>query len=146
MSAFFLCNYNSFAAVTEVEELAFGTLAILKNNVASQITINTNNQINFTNHIRVLVPGHRGEYLLSAYAPFTELFTSANILLTETSSSAPPSEQFTLTSLDTAPSVTTDANGTATVYIGGTIQTSGNASGTYYDTPYFVTFELAINF
>tara|TARA_R110002167_G_scaffold333039_2_gene540053 strand:- start:322 stop:807 length:486 start_codon:yes stop_codon:yes gene_type:complete len=134
------------AAVTEVEKLDFGTLAVLRNDSVSEITINLDNQITFTNHIRVLVPGHRGEYLLSSYEPFKELFISANIVQTETSSPAAPSQQFTLISLSSVPTITTDLNGDATVFVGGTIASSGNAVGIYYDTAYTVIFELSINF
>lgn len=143
-----LLVYTSIAnaAVTEIEKLDFGTLAVLSNDSVSEITINLDNQITFTNHIRVLLPGHRGEYLLSAYEPFKELFISANIVQTETSSTAAPSQQFTLLSLSSVSAITTDLNGDATVFVGGKIASSGNAVGIYYDTAYTVIFELSINF
>jgi spore coat protein U-like protein len=142
----FLSSSCGYAAVSEVNNLSFGTIAVLKNDIVSEISIDTNSQITITNHIRVLSPGQRAEYFLSAYPAFTQLFTSANILASETFSPAPSSEQFTLTSLTTAPSVTTDGAGTATVFVGGTLATSGDGVGQYFDTDYTVDFELTINF
>jgi hypothetical protein len=135
-----------FGAITSVSDLSFGTIAVLKNDGVSEIRISTTNQTFLTNHIRVLVPGQRAEYLISGYPAFTQLFTSANITNTETFSPAPSSEQFTLSALDVVPSVTTDASGNATIFVGGTLQTSGTGSGQYYDTDYTVFFELTVNF
>ena len=134
------------AAFSVVNKLSFGTVAILNNSTPSEITIHLNNQYTITNHIRVLRPGQRGEYLLSAYPPYTQLFVSANITFTQTASTVGSSEQFTLTSLTTAPSVTTDAAGTATIYVGGTLQTSGSGAGQYFDTDYSVSFDISINY
>lgn len=150
-STSFLFLYLGFmpatlAAFTALNELSFGTVAVLNNGTESEITINVDNQYNVTNHLRVLTPGQRGEYVLSAYPPFTQLFISANVTLTETSSAVGSSEQFTLTSLTTAPSVTTDAAGTATIFVGGTLRTSGDGSGQYFDTDYSVKFDISINY
>lgn len=134
------------AAFSTIHDLSFGTVAVLNNTSSSEITITLNNQYSVTNHLRVLRPGHRGEYLLSAYPPYTQLFVSANITLTQTASSAGSSEQFTLTSLTTAPSVTTDAAGIATIFVGGTLRTSGSGSGQYFDTSYSVNFDISINY
>lgn len=136
----------SYSAVSDVSELSFGTIAVLNNDVVSEISISTTNQINITNSIRVLSPGQRGEYFLSSFPAHTQLFTAANIIITTTYSVAPASEQFTLSALFIEPSVTTDALGTATIYIGGTLQTSGTGSGQYYDTLYDIDFELTINY
>jgi hypothetical protein len=135
----------SIAAVTIINNLDFGTIAVVNNTTTSDLTININNSITLTNHIRVLTPGQRGEYLLSSYPAYTQLFTTVSVLQAQTSSPAPGSEQFTLVEVTTASSVTTSNSGTATVLVGGTFRTSG-ASGHYNDTPYTATLQLNVNY
>ena len=140
---FFSC---AFAGTTVIDTLSFGTIAVLDNSSTSEITVTSTNNISCTNHIRILIPGHRGEFLLTSYPTYTPVFTTATVLVAETSSPAPTSAQFTLVNLETASSVTTDGTGFASVYVGGTIQTSGNASSQYFDSDYTATYELTFNF
>jgi hypothetical protein len=135
----------SIAAVTIVNELHFGTIAVVNNSTTSDISIQLNNSILLTNHMRVLIPGQRGEYLLSSYPAFTRLFTTVSVVQSETTSLAPGSQQFTLVAVTTAASVTTSGSGTATVIVGGTLRTSG-AGGQYNDTPYTATLDLDVNY
>jgi hypothetical protein len=134
------------AGTTVVDTLSFGTVAVLDNASASEITVSLTNQVSGTNYIRILIPGHRAEFLLTSYPTHTTVFTTVNVLVAETSSPATESAQFTLVNLETAPSVTTDGTGFATVYVGGTLQTSGSGSGQYFDSTYTATYELDLNF
>ncbi|MFT6907858.1 MAG: hypothetical protein ACJAS1_004545 [Oleiphilaceae bacterium] len=136
----------SIAAISTIDDLSFGTIAVVNNDTNSDITINTAGSIIITNHIRVITPGHRGEYVLSSYPAYTQLFTTVSVIQAQTTSPAPGSEQFTLVSIDTAPSVTTDVSGTATVLVGGTFRTSGSGTGQYNDTLYSTSMELSVNY
>jgi hypothetical protein len=134
------------AAVLTVDDLSFGTIAVVNNNSPSEISISSSGTSTITNHIRIILPGHRGEYVLSSYPAFTKLFTTVSVVAAQTTSTAPGSEQFTLVSVETPVSVTTDINGTATVFVGGTLRTSGNTGGQYYDTLYTASLELSVNY
>ena len=136
----------SFSGITTIEALSFGTIAVLNNDSTSDITISPANNITITNQIRILVPGTRGEFLLTNYPAHIQVSITANIVAAETVSATPPSEQFTLINIDTAPSVTTDGTGIANIYVGGTLRTSGSGSGQYFDSTYTATYELDINF
>ncbi|MCP4320539.1 MAG: DUF4402 domain-containing protein [Alteromonadales bacterium] len=139
-------SFTSLAAVTVVDKLSFGTIAILDNNTSSDITIHTNGKTTITNHIRIIDAGKPGYFILSSFPGYTQLFTTANILVAKTSSNPPTSEQFTLINLTTAPSVYTNGTGIAEVYIGGTFRTSGSGTGQYYDTLYTASIELSISY
>jgi hypothetical protein len=141
-----LTAHSSQADITTVEPLSFGTIVVQGNSSVSEISIDTKNKLTKTNYIRILNLGQRGEYFLSDFPAFTQLFTSANITSSETASSVGSSQQFTLSALTTAPSVTTDGDGTATIFVGGTLQTSGSGIGQYFDTGYTVSFELTVDF
>jgi hypothetical protein len=135
----------SYATVTPINELSFGTIVVRDNSSVGQISISSNNQISFTNELRVLDFGGRGEYFISDYPAFTQVFIAATILASDTSSPAPSSQQFTLSSLTTEPSVTTNASGEATFFVGGVLETSG-VNGFYYDTDYSVVYQITVNF
>jgi hypothetical protein len=135
----------SIAAIATISELSFGTIAVVNNDTMSDISINTSGRIIITNHIRVIMPGQRGEYVLSSYPTYTQLFTTVSVVQSQSTSPAPGSEQFTLVEVNTAPSVTTSGSGTATVFVGGTFRTSG-AAGQYNDTLYSASFNLDVNF
>ena len=136
----------AFAGTTVIETLSFGTVAVLDNSSTSEVTVTSTNTVSCTNHIRILIPGHRAEFLLTSYPTYTTVFTTVNILSAETTSPATASEQFTLINLEIAPSVTTDGTGFASVYVGGTLRTSGSGSGQYFDSSYTATYELNLNF
>jgi hypothetical protein len=135
----------SNATITPIHELSFGTIVVIDHSSVSQISTGIDNQISFTNSLRVLTPGQRGEYFISDYPAFTQVFISTTILASNTNSPAPSSQQFRLSSLNTEPSITTNALGEATVYVGGVLQTTG-LNGLYYDTDYSVIYQLTVNF
>jgi hypothetical protein len=140
-----LISSVSYATITPINDLSFGTIVVLDNNSIGQISIGVDNQINFTNQLRVLNSGQRGEYFISDYPAFTQIFISTTILASNTNSPAPSSEQFTLSALSTEPSIYTNASGEGTVFVGGVLQTSG-VGGLYYDTGYSVIYRLTVNF
>jgi len=147
LTTLFLLPSLSMAGVTTIDKLNFGTLAIVDNATTSDISINSaTNQILITNGFRILVPGNRAEFLLTSYPNYTTVYTTATVLVAETTTLTPPSEQFTLISVESTPSAVTDGTGLATIYVGGTLRSSGSGSGQYLDAVYTATYELNINF
>ena len=135
------------ATVTLIEPLSFGTIAVLDNSVASDITISQTSQTFIVNHIRAIEPGNAAEFVLTDLPGNVEVFTTATVtqMTTGTIDPTPPTEQFTLVSVDTAPSVTTDGTGYASIKVGGTLRTSGNG-GHYFDVRYRAALLLTFNY
>lgn len=134
------------ATVTLIEPLSFGTIAVLDNSVASDIIISQTDQTTIVNHIRVIEPGRAAEFVLTDLPGNVQVFTSATITqMTTTTVDPAPTEQFTLVSVDTAPSVTTDGTGYASIKVGGTLRTSGNGSS-YVDVQYRARLQLTFNY
>lgn len=133
------------ATINVINTLSFGNIAIGNNSTPSEITVQTNGQVSNTNHIWRLEPGHPAEIVLTDYPPYVELTTTVSIIQSETTVVSGNTEQFTLTEVYTAPSVVTNIAGEATVYIGGTLRTSGN-SGNYLSTQYQALYKLTISY
>lgn len=149
LKCFFLIFFISFSvssAVTIVDKLSFGTIAILDNTTTSDITVAVDGKTTVTNHIRIIELGQPAHFILSSFPAYTQLFTTANILIAETTSTAPVSQQFTLINLTTAPSVVTNGTGIAEAFIGGTFRTSGSGVGQYVDSLYTANIELSISY
>ena len=147
VTSLFVFSNVSNAGVTIIDKLDFGSLAIVDNTTTSDISISSaTNQIIISNGFRILMPGTRGEFLLTGYPNYTPVYTTASVLVAETSSLTPPSEQFTLIAIESTPSVTTDGTGLATFYVGGTLRSSGSGSGQYFDAVYTATYKVDINF
>ncbi|WDE12072.1 DUF4402 domain-containing protein [Thalassomonas haliotis] len=142
----FLLAFPAGATVTLIEPLSFGTIAVLDNSVASDITISQTDQTTIVNHIRVIEPGRAAEFVLTDLPGNVQVFTSATVTQMVTTTVDPaPTEQFTLVSVDTAPSVTTDGTGYASIKVGGTLRTSGNG-GSYVDVQYRASLQLTFNY
>jgi len=139
-------NSNAFATITEVDDLSFGAIVVLDNTITSEITVDLQGRVTFTNHIRLIDLGHPAHFVLSNYTPYTQLFTSASVVTAETTSNNASSQQFTLINVTTSPTVTTSVAGIAEVFIGGTLQTSGSGTNQYYDQKYTAMILLTVNY
>ena len=146
--SFLLLPIHSYAfeTVTQVDKLSFGSIAVLDNTTTSEITVDTQGRMTYSNDIRILDLGKPAYFVLFDYPIYTQLFTAASVLSAETVSSIYGSQQFTLINVTTASSVTTNGTGMAEVIIGGTLQTSGNGGGKYYDGNYTATLQLTISY
>lgn len=132
--------------VTQVDRLSFGNIVVLDNATPSEITVDTEGKVVYTNDIRIIDLGQPAYFVLSGFPTYTQLFTAVSVLNAETVSSIHNSQQFTLTNVTTAPSVTTNATGVAEIIIGGTLQTSGSGTNAYYDDTYTATLQLTISY
>lgn len=139
---------NVLAGNTVVELLDFGTIVVINNDSIGQITVNLNGSTTVAGPIILLVPGQPAEIEFFGYPAYTPLSITSNVVTATTTIPFGSSEQFTLTSVNTLPSVTTDVLGTVIVTVGGTIQTSGVGVGVgeYLDTTYSATYEVIVNF
>jgi len=136
----------ALGTVTQVDKLSFGNIVVLDNSTISEITVSTQGKVTYTNDIRIIDLGHPAYFVLSEFTTYTQLFTVASVLTAESVSSYSGSQQFTLTNLTTASSVTTNATGIAEVIIGGTLQSSGSGTNMYYDDTYISTLQLIISY
>lgn len=131
---------------TLIKELSFGTIAVVNNSVTSDVTMTAGGQQTSTNHIRTIVPGYAAEVHLTGYPVNSQVFTTANIT---NPTAAPlvggPTENFTLISVTTAPSVIINELGFAAITIGGTLRSSG-AGPQYNDTLYRANISVTLNF
>ena len=142
---FLYANSANSASLTTELDLSFGTFAVINNTTTSDIRITMAGSTIPTNHIAILNPGHIGEYTLHDDFAFTEIFTTVNIVSSETTSSLPSSAQLTLVAVETEFSVTTDASGDATIIVGGTLRTSGDGA-TYTNTTYSAVINFDISY
>lgn len=136
-----------WAAVITENALSFGQVVIVDNSVVSTVTIDlSDGKTRTTKKMLVLVPGHLGEFTLLSFQPYTEVDISVSFLSAESASVVGSAEQFTLTNLTTEPKVTIDEHGIATIYVGGTLSTSGNGNNGYTNTSYLGSFNLVISY
>ncbi len=130
--------------ITEVQSLSFGTFGIGNNNGAWQIIVTPDNDTFADPQIAMGQDGRRGEYLFTGLPPNVSFFLGVDV-------PNPPSEGgivldmptpaengsnpvFNLTDVTIADGgvMYSDGAGDATLYIGGTLQTSG--TGEHYDS------------
>lgn len=140
---FIIPSFSVLSDIALIENLSFGKIAITDNSVQSQIIVDRFGATSTTNNAWIVVPGHAAEILLSNYPPGLRFYLSANIPSPTTSSIAPT--QFTLMSVDMAPSIDIQTSGTATIKIGGVMQSSGNSIN-YVDTTYSSIIDVTINY
>jgi len=135
------------AAVELEQALDFGTLVMIDNHSVGTISMSMDGDVNFSRHFRVLTQGHAAELTLSQYPSYKMLSIGAAVMQAQTQiASGIGSEQFTLVSVETDGSVVTDSAGMARVFVGGTLQSSGDPSGHYIDTEYQARLLLTIDY
>ena len=146
---FGICLFVSSAqAAVELEQaLDFGTIVIIDNSAVGTISVTPSGKIDFSRHFRVLTLGHAAEFTLSQYPSYKMLSIGAAVMQAQTQvASGLGTQQFTLVSVKTDTSVVTDSNGMASVFIGGTLQSSGDPRGHYIDTEYQARLLMTIDY
>ena len=136
----------SIAEVTEISILDFGKIVISSNNAASQAIVNRNGGAQYVGNIFPVSPPHRAEFALTNFPPNTTIFISATSIQATSNSEVASNEQFKLDNIDTPSSIVTNSNGSATLYVGGTLQTSGSGSNAYTNTNYSLKYRLDLNY
>ena len=149
-SGLFTISHNHSAhadTITETAPLDFGTIAIKSNASTYTVRVRYTGQIINDPEIIIVSPGTPAEYFLSSFPASTLLTISVTSLAGVTTSPISPipgNEQFNISNFDYLPSISTDVNGEATIYVGATLTTSG--SGIYDDTLYVTTLNLTITY
>jgi len=133
-------------SIIEISPLDFGTIAIKDNSAAYTLRVRYTGQIINDPEIIIIAPGSPAEYFISDLPVSTLLTISITSPsgITTSPAVAPTNEQFTISNFDYLPSVTSDATGEYTLFVGATITTSG--VGTYQDTFYVTTMTLNISY
>ena len=132
--------------IIKEETLSFGKIAVVSRAVTSSLSIDIDGKITTTKGIYILEVGHPAELIMVNYTPYTQYSISVFIADPETTTGAISSNQFTLTSVTAPLTITTDSEGEASFSVGGTIETSGDTSKTYYDTDYQARYMLTITY
>lgn len=140
--------YGSIAKadITEITPIDFGEIAITNNDVVSSLTIDYLGNISYSNEIRVIRQGSPGEYLATGFAGNLELSITTQILGGVMNPGQVSPEYPTLTSLSAPATIRTEPDGTALIYVGGTIQTSGSGNNGFIDASYVASIRVTINF
>lgn len=129
--------------ITEIHELSFGTFAVRDNDSMAAIIVTPDNDTFADPQIAMAADGQRAEYVLSGLPPNVSFFLGVDVpvppseggLIIDmptpaTGSSGPAFELSDLTIADGGV-MQSDGAGDATLYIGGTLRTSG--TGQSYD-------------
>ncbi len=142
---YLVLTQNVLSAITPIQELDFGTIVVVDNSSQSTITITSSGNILPTNKIWVTSEGTPAEFLITGYLPHTSLFTTVNIVSAITATLGAPTEQFTLTAVETPAGIITNGVGEGRVLVGGTLQTTGSSTA-YNNTTYQATYNLDVSF
>ncbi|PKF61169.1 hypothetical protein CW745_11075 [Psychromonas sp. psych-6C06] len=120
---------------------------VTDNSSVSSVTVNlVDGKTLSNNKLRVLVPGQLGEFTLIDFPPYTQLYINAVILSSETTSDDYSPSQFTLDNITTLPTITVNESGIATLFIGGTLSTSGDGTNQYINSNYDGIYNISISY
>ena len=110
------------------------------------MSIDADGKMATTKGIYIIEVGHPAQFLMVNYAPYTQFNITTFIADTETTTGNINSNQFTLKTISTPLTVTTDSTGSASFSVGGTLETSGDISKIYYDAVYQARFIISVNY
>lgn len=130
----------------QIRPLDFGDIAIIDNTAAHTLSIDRLGNISVDSGIRIIRPGQPGEFEASGFAGNVELFITSQVISDVMNPGRVSGEYPNLVSLATAASVRTESDGTAIIFVGGTIQTSGSGSLDFVDETYSSDIRITINF
>jgi len=144
--SFVLPQSSHAETILEISPLDFGTIALKDNLAAYTYRVRYTGQIINDPEVITVVPGAPAEYFITGLPVSTLLTISVTSPTGVTTSPAvpPTNEQFTISNFDYLPSVTSDASGEYTLFVGATITTSG--ANNYLDTLYVTTMTINISY
>jgi hypothetical protein len=140
-----LCS-ESRGDIFEISPLDFGSIVVADNNSSQRISINYTGSISSTTGIYIVTPPATGEFLLTNYPSEQQVFITARSIQAQSNSDIYTADQFTLTDVDVPSVITTDPAGSATLYVGGTLETSGSGINSYTNTQYRITYQISVNY
>lgn len=132
--------------IIQIRPLDFGEIAIVDNSSAHTLSIDWLGNINVDTGIRIIRLGQPGEFEASGFAGNVELFVTPLVISDVMNPGRVSGEYPNLVSLDTAASVRTESDGTAIIFVGGTIQTSNSGSLDFVNDTYSSDIRITINF
>jgi len=140
-AAFLLVAKNVTAAITEVQELSFGTFALVDNATVSTLRIpyNGTNPV-ASSKLYPLTRAQPGQYQISGMPSFQALIITINNFSLQVGAAEP----FNVNTF-TYPALITDTNGEALLEVGATLNTTGSGTG-YADATYTGTISITISF
>ncbi len=150
---------------SEVRSLTFGTIVAISEGTPSgssaAVTVNvaadndtalTNAGGPFDDTIIELIPGNRAEYSITGAAPNTDLnvtlppIVAIPVTCATCSPGTPNFDAYPILSNASGNTITTDASGNATLYVGGYILTDSTAISPYEDGLYTATYDVSVNY
>lgn len=140
----FTASANAYDVTLE-QSLDFGTIVVIDNDSAGQLSIDRFGNVTISNNFRVIESGQ------PAVFSFTGLpsFSSPSIVISEVDSQMNPGQfspetfTFTVTSFD--PSARANGNGDALVSVGGTLTLSASGNNAFVDATYEANFRISVD-
>lgn len=140
---FFVSNAGRAQIVQQLELFSFGTIAIRTNAAKERLVLNLDGSFSATRNILVVEAPRRAEFLISGLQPSTSLSLSiAPIQLSEDGHGTGKTFNVGFVYLS---DISSDPTGSVTVFIGGTLETSGDGTA-YSDLQYGGTASLIVNY
>ncbi len=137
----------SGAAVAQIISLqqpfTFGTIALRSNAAKERLALNLNGTYSTTSNLLVIAGPQRAEFLATGFQPSTAM--SLSILPIQLSEDGQGTGKKFNVGFVYAADISTDPTGSATIFIGGTLETSGDGIP-YDDRQYAGTASLIVNY
>lgn len=132
--------------ITEISPMNFGTVVIASNSSPETIALGYTGSVGYSAGIYPVTSPSVAEFQLFNYPANQLLFISANSIQANSNSDIFSTEQFTLPHVDVPSVLTTDGSGAVTLFVGGTLQTSGSGSSSFIDTRYRINYQVTVNY
>lgn len=129
--------------ITLQQQFSFGTIAMRSNGAKERLVLNLNGTYSATANIIVISTPQRAEFLATGFQPSTAL--SLSIQPIELSEDGQGTGKKFNVGFVYSPNISTDPTGSVTIFIGGTLETSGDGTA-YDDRQYAGTASLIVNY
>jgi hypothetical protein len=129
--------------ITLQQQFSFGTIAMRSNGSKERLVLNLNGSYSATSNIIVITAPQRAEFLATGFQPSTAL--SLSIQPIELSEDGQGTGKKFSVGFVYSPNISTDPTGSVTIFIGGTLETSGDGTP-YDDRQYAGTASLIVNY
>ncbi len=132
--------------IIELSPLTFGSVVIAENNTQEHVILTYAGNVIRSNGIYIVTPPTVGQFLLTNYPSNQQVFISGRSIQARSNSDIYSVDQFTLTDVDVPSVLTTDNSGSATLFVGGTLETSGSGVNSYVNTQYRISYQISVNY
>lgn len=134
------------ATITPLQSLNFGTITVTNNNFVSSLSIDPAGNAQVVGGIAIIVPGNHAIYELSDLPSNRRVNVDVIVINAQMIASAASEETFQFSVIQNTSFLNTDLNGTALLFIGGRITTSGSGVNRFSDTQFNSTIQVSVNF